>query len=227
VLDEPYPAENSMRSKVIGIGLNKTGTSSLAVCLRQLGYDHLSCRSDLLALYRQGRLDEVFEVMDRHDSFEDWPYPLMYRELAERYPDASFILTLRKSPEKWLRSLKRHSLHTHPRQHCRSLAYGYPYPHGAEGEHLEIYRRHNQDVVEFFRARGEQNRLLEVCWESGDGWEELCGFLGCEAPEAPFPHANASDARSSSTRNALINRAQIGAWRLRRMLPHRSARTYQ
>ena len=34
--------------------------------------------------------------------------------------------------------------------------------------------------------------LLEVCWENGDGWNELATFLGCELPTSPFPHANDS-----------------------------------
>jgi hypothetical protein len=33
-------------------------------------------------------------------------------------------------------------------------------------------------------------RLLEVCWETGDGRKELCGFLRHPMPDLPFPHGN-------------------------------------
>src|SRR5437016_2770727 len=137
------PDDFNMKRKVFGIGLNKTGTTTLTECLKQFGYRHLSCRRDLLIALREGRLDDIFAVIDQYESFEDWPYPLMYQELHARYPDAFFILTTRTSPKVWIESLKNHSLHTHPTAHCRKLAYGYDYPHGFENEHIAIYEAHN------------------------------------------------------------------------------------
>ena len=68
--------------KVIGIGLNKTGTTTLAKGLHVLGYQkHVSVRGDLLAKYKNGDLEEIFEVVEENESFEDWPWPLMYKEL--------------------------------------------------------------------------------------------------------------------------------------------------
>lgn len=138
----------------------------------------------------------------------------MYRELALRYPEARFILTLRRSPEAWVESLKRHSLLTSPKGSCRRLAYGYPYPHGVEAEHIEIYHRHNAEVQAFFAERGEEGRLRVLCWEDGDGWVELCGFLGHPVPDMPFPRANVTDERTS-TGHERKNRALIALWRLR------------
>lgn len=58
------------RIKVFGIGLNKTGTTSLAACLEILGYRrHMSCNRDLLAGYRRGDLEPLFAAADAHDSF--------------------------------------------------------------------------------------------------------------------------------------------------------------
>ncbi len=186
---EDKPA--SMKSKVFGIGLNKTGTTTLGECLKRLGFKHLSCRRDLLIAFRQNRLAEIFEVIDEHESFEDWPYPLMYRELFYRYgSSARFILTTRSSPAAWLESLKSHSLRTHPDNHCRLLAYGHDYPHGREQEHVEFYNAHNQAVIEFFRQQGAASQLAEMCWEKGHGWKDLCRFLDLEAPAVAFPHAN-------------------------------------
>lgn len=179
--------------KVFGLGLNKTGTTTLGKCLRQLGFSHVSCRRDLLQRLRAGDLEPIFQVIERYDCFEDWPFPLMYRELLERYGErARYVLTMRSSPQRWLESLKSHSLRTPPEEQCRTLAYGYDYPHGYEREHLALYERHNRDVRAFFRERQAEHILLEVCWEHGDGWQKLCDFVGRPVPNVPFPHANSA-----------------------------------
>jgi hypothetical protein len=180
-----------MYEKVFGIGLNKTGTKTLGACLRHFGFNHMSCRRDLLEAFRTNRWDEVFAVTDQYDSFEDWPYPLMYRELLQRYGSkAAFILTTRDTPEIWLESLKTHSLQSNPDRHCRLMAYGYNYPHGYEHEHIEFYDVHNRSVVRHFAERGASSQLLTICWEQGHGWKELCHFLQVAEPETAFPHAN-------------------------------------
>jgi hypothetical protein len=201
--------------KVFGIGLNKTGTTTLGVCFRILGFDHMGCRPDLLVDLRKGRISRVFNEIDKHEAFEDWPYPLMYRALWARYgPDAKFVLTMRRSGETWLQSLKLHSLATAPDRHCRLLAYGHAYPFGAEREHLEFYERHLCEVRWFFRAHNAEDRFCEICWETGDGWEKLCAFLNLPPPETAFPHENKSSERRADRRVLAQNlrriREQIG-----------------
>lgn len=192
--------------KVFGIGLNKTGTKTLGSCFARFGMRHLSGRPDLLAKYRAGAVLDVFAEIDRYESFEDWPYPLMFRELFFRYGhDAKFVLTLRRSPEVWLNSLKRHSLRTSPDNHSRLLAYGYAYPHGVEACHLDQYEQHAANVRQFFRAHAAQDRLLEVCWESGDEWAPLCTFLRRPVPSDPFPHKNKSPEQAPSPQIVALN----------------------
>jgi hypothetical protein len=196
--------------KVFGIGLHRTGTSTLGRCLQVLGYNHCSVRRDLLVAYRGGDMARLLAEAEKFDSFEDWPWPLAYRELFEAFGSrARFILTVRKSPEVWLESLKKHSLRTHPERHCRTLAYGFDYPHGYEAEHVAFYNKHNADVQAFFADK--RKALLTVCWENGDGWKELCGFLGFRIPREPFPHAQSGaemDAKSSPDFRAK-NQSQI------------------
>ncbi|MFR0691693.1 sulfotransferase [Enterobacterales bacterium AE_CKDN230030158-1A_HGKHYDSX7] len=181
--------------KIFGVGLNKTGTTTLAKCLQTLGFQqHVSVRRDLLVKYREGHLDDVFAVADANQTFEDWPWPLMYKELFFRYgEDARYVLTRRRTPQAWLDSLKRHSLRTPISMHCRLLAYGHDYPHGMESHHLELYEKHNRDVRAFFVQQGVEHLLLEISFDSGDGWDELCGFLGLPAPAEPLPHENRGD----------------------------------
>lgn len=179
------------RAKVFGIGLNKTGTTTLHECGKILGYRCTSCSRSLLEdIVLRGDLRATKELADQYDLFEDWPWPLIYKELDELYPGSKFILTVRKTKETWLNSLRSHALRTLPRLHCRKLAYGHDYPQGHESEHVDYYERHNQDARDYFRNR--PNDFLEVCWENGDGFAELCAFLGCAIPDAPFPHANSA-----------------------------------
>lgn len=183
--------------KVFGIGLNKTGTTTLGAALRTLGFErHVGHRRGLLVEVREGSYDRLFRVTDSNDCFEDWPFPLVYREMLERYGRrARFVLTMRADPFVWIDSLKRHSLRTGPDNHSRLLAYGYAYPHGVETEHIDFYDRHNAEALAFFREAGAEDQLLRVCWETGDGWPELCRFLGRPIPDAPFPHANSGSGR--------------------------------
>ncbi|HET8710375.1 MAG TPA: sulfotransferase [Spongiibacteraceae bacterium] len=178
--------------KVIGVGLNKTGTTTLAKCLQTLGYQrHVSVRRDLLAKYREGHLDEIFSIVEQNESFEDWPWPLMYKELFFRFGDrARYVLTTRKSAGAWLESLKRHCLRTAPDTHLRLLAYGYNYPRGVERHHLDFYQRHNDEVKKFFEHHNAKHLLLEISWDAGDDWGKLCRFLNEPIPKLDFPHEN-------------------------------------
>lgn len=176
------------RRRIFGIGLNKTGTSSLKHAYRALGLRDFDRRARAFALYQAGDLPRLFNLIDGFEAFQDWPWPLLVPDLLARYPDAQFILTRRRSPEAWVESLKAHALRTHPDNNPRLDIYGHAYPHGREAEHVAFYLAHQDAVRALFADRADQ--LLEVCWEEGDSWERLCGFLGRPVPSAPFPHAN-------------------------------------
>ena len=175
--------------KVFGIGLNKTGTKSLGTSLRTLGFKNLSWSREIFDIYLTHGLQGLEEIIDCYTSFEDWPWPLMYRELDKKYPGSKFILTTRESPEIWYRSLCKHATRTGP-NHIRRRVYGFDMPHGHQDEHIRCYNDHKNNVRAYFKSRPES--LLEVCWENGDGWQELAPFLGSLVPDAPFPHKNNS-----------------------------------
>jgi len=182
------------KRKVFGVGLNKTGSTTLGRCLTTLGYRHQSFNRELALDYRNGNISRILRFCDEHDSFEDWPFPLIFRELLERYGDsARFVLTTRASAEIWVRSLKNHALRTHPTQHARLIVYGYAYPHGFERQHIERYDSHNKEVARHFESVGRERLLKTLCWEAGDGWDELCAFLDEPRPGTPFPHENRMD----------------------------------
>ena len=173
--------------KVFGVGLNKTGTTTLGQCFKLLGYRHAPYDRTLLYRLHEGDPEPAFAVADKFDTFEDWPWPLMFRQLDLRYPSARFVLTERSSPQKWIGSLKNHSERSGT-ERVREIAYGYPMPHGHEDELMAFYAAHGRAVREHFADRPD--KLLVSCWETESRWHELCAFVGKDVPETPFPHAN-------------------------------------
>lgn len=173
--------------KVVGIGLNKTGTTTLGVCLRQWGFRHASWNRQAFDLWMHSRHRELLDWVADYDSFEDYPWLLLYAEIDQRFPGSKFILTRRESAERWYKSICAHSKWTGPHDVNR-LVYGHALPYGHEADHVDFYQRYIDTVRAYFDTR--PGDLLEVCWEEGDGWNELAGFLGREAPNQPFPHAN-------------------------------------
>src|SRR6056297_1638044 len=97
------------KAKVFGIGLNKTGTTTLGVCLNKLGYNVKDCDLKLLKYSDQKKMDPIYDTVKKYDGFQDWPWPLLYKELDQRFPGSKFILTTRKNSEAWFRSLKKHA----------------------------------------------------------------------------------------------------------------------
>lgn len=178
--------------KIFGIGLNKTGTTSLGIALEILGYtNHVSYDLNLIKDWKSGKFNKIHEVGDSNNNFEDWPWPLMYKRLYLRYPNAKFILTTRLSPEVWFRSLEKHAEKTGPTI-ARKLIYKYYLPTENKKAHIEFYKQHNNQVKAFFEKK-DTNKFISICWEKGDSWRKLCGFLNLNIPNSiPFPHLNKS-----------------------------------
>jgi len=171
--------------KIFGIGLNKTGTKTLGSCLKYFGYKHTSYDLDALRYFVNKDWDYLFSIIDQYDSFEDWPWPLMYKQLDEKYPGS----TEGRTPEIWFESLRKHAIRTGPTE-FRLLVYGHEMPMQNKEAHLKIYNDHNRNVMDYFKDK--RDKFIKVCWEKGDSWEELCRFLDINIPEIPFPHANRS-----------------------------------
>ncbi len=173
--------------KIFGIGLQKTGTTTLAVCLHKLGYRHMSYNHKAIFALRDNRMDALRAITQKFDSFDDEPWAHSYRSLYEWYPDGLFILTKRKSSEAWYNTFCTHCRRI-PHNDHRSYFFGYEQPFDHKESYIDAYEKHNAEVLEFFKDKPEQ--LLVLCWENGDGWKELCSFIGAPMPSGPLPHAN-------------------------------------
>lgn len=171
--------------KIFCIGFHKTGTSSLGRALEILGYrvcGEVGVREPRIA---EIALDLARAKLSHFDAFQDNPWPILFRELDAECPGSRFILTSRE-PDAWLASITRHfGARETP---MRTFIYGVGHPSGNGALYLERYATHNREVRAYFAERAAD--FLELRFEAGDGWEKLCGFLGCKAPDTPFPHLN-------------------------------------
>ena len=173
------------KPRVFCIGWHKTGTSSLGHALVQLGYSVLGCRLDMVYPLRQGDLDAVLGLAAQFDALQDIPWAALYRELDQAFPGTQFILTEREE-QSWLRSALRHFDSMDIPLHA--WLYGEGVMRGNEQLYLDRYNRHSSEVRAYFADR--QDDLLVLDLAAGDGWTELCGFLGEPVPNRAFPHAN-------------------------------------
>jgi hypothetical protein len=181
--------------KVFGVGLSKTGTTTLGKCLELLGYRVLDFDLEALEAFQRGDFGYALEKTKHYDAFEDIPWFMLYEELDALFPDALFILTTRINAARWVESGKAHAARHRDHLHASVATKSFIDFYTARGvdwtDPGEIYTYHNSRVMSYFRDR--PGKLLTVCWENGDGWEKLCTFLGVDVPVGvPFPHANAA-----------------------------------
>jgi hypothetical protein len=170
----------STSSKVFGIGVSKTGTTSLTVALRVLGYE----------VIHYPRLDRLETLLSFADAATDTSIACCFRELDVRYPESRFILTVRDE-RTWLtpaaRELSRDVSEPWQREVRRRL-YGsetWDPPTFAKG-----VAAHNAEVLAYFTERPRDLLVFNIF--EGESWPHLCRFLGKELPDLAFPHENAS-----------------------------------
>jgi hypothetical protein len=115
-----------------------------------------------------------------------------YKRLYHKFPNDKYILTVRKTPEIWVESIKNRSIQTysnHAIRRQRASQYGYEMPHGKEKYFRNFYIDHNQEVRTFFLNKGN---FLEICIDTDDVWGKLCPFIHKPIPDIQYPHKNKS-----------------------------------
>jgi tetratricopeptide (TPR) repeat protein len=200
VLNDPrFP--DFAKPKVFGIGLSRTGTTSLAAALASLGFHTLHW---LNPLTYEVISDDDFPIFD---AFTDTPISANFEDLYQRFPNSKFIFTTRNL-EDWVRSMSglfsgqfgmsdfdqikaelSESMHGSEYTSINRKLY---FDHESYRDAFEAYE---QRVRRFFRDK-PAGRFLELNIFAGDGWPELCAFVGREAPSIPFPWENRMPARS-------------------------------
>jgi Sulfotransferase domain len=184
-----------VNTKVFGIGFHKTGTTSLATALGYLGYrvtgpngvDNPNIAEDVYEM--------AFDLVTKFDAFQDNPWPILYKEMDEKCPGSKFVLTVR-STDDWIKSMVKHF--SEEETPMREWIYGVGHPKGNEDIYVERYERHNREVAEYFKSRGDD--LLSLNVTGGEGWEKLCPFLDKRIPAVRFPCVNTASDREKERR---------------------------
>jgi hypothetical protein len=200
-----------MPLEIIGPGFGRTGTNSLKIALEHLGFGpchhmfEVRDNPEQLPAWQAAARGEAVDwdkVFHGYRSQVDWPGARYWRELAQHFPKAKVVLTVR-DPDEWFDSVQATiapfiAAHgTHPSPHVNSIA---------EMAHQTIVvplfqdrlsdrsfaTRVFKEHIAAVQAAVPAERLLVL--DVRDGWEPLCSFLNVQAPDMPFPKTNSSKA---------------------------------
>ncbi len=197
-----------MALSVIGAGFGRTGTMSLKQALEQLGLGRCHHMEEVMGHPAQVPLwadaaagkPDWNRIFDGYGCMVDWPGAHFWRELADFYPDAKVLLSVRPE-EAWWNSYSE-TIAT-----VLAMREKIPVPHirdmmgvaqtliaertfkGATDKVsiLSAYRRRIEEV----KAAIPPERLL--VFNVAEGWEPLCRFLGKPVPETQFPRVNSAE----------------------------------
>lgn len=198
-----------MALEIIGAGFGRTGTNSLRLALEQLGFgpchhmfevrDNPELLPDWLAAADGNQMD-WHQVFRGYRSQVDWPGAIYWRELAEAFPDAKVILSVRE-PNGWFDSVqttinpfieargKHGSVHMNAiAEMCHKAISGAIFDGrlSDRAHAVSVFEQHIVDVQSVIPAE----RLLT--FDVREGWVPLCDFLGVDVPDVPFHKTNSS-----------------------------------
>lgn len=194
---------SAMLPKVFGVGLSRTGTKSLVRALSLLGYKagHYDVSIRIIQLIHS-ELMLIPKRVKEWDALSDIPVSLFYQELDSFFPGSFFILTVREKAS-WLDSCERHSklsLDPYIAEKNIDLQLVQAVRHRmyqtikfSRDQFSAVYDLHVKNVKNYFTGRQSQLLILDIA--SGQGWLEVCSFLGRPVPDFPFPHENRRLAR--------------------------------
>jgi len=196
--------ESAMTLKVIGAGLGRTATFSMKFALEHLGLGPCYHMSEVFtgarrniplwidAINGKPDWDTIFQG---YQSTTDYPACSYWRELADYYPQAKIVLTVR-DPDTWFDSVSKTIF---SKEMNDSLA-GSPAEVMMQGAIFRHFGDRINDrifMTEWFENRNKEvidtppERLL--VYSQKMGWEPLCHFLDLPVPEASFPRVNSRD----------------------------------
>lgn len=186
---------HAVPTRVLGIGMHKTATTSLYRAFKVLDLDaaHFTSPGWAKRIWLEMKEFGRSVTMERHYSLSDLPLTILFEKLDKGYPGSKFILTIRDE-RKWLKDVQDHwgydtniwraswdeDWFTHK---LHTLLYGQK-EFNAE-IFLARYRLHNKQVIEYFKHRPHD--LLVMDMDGGAGWKELCRFLDKPIPDVPYP----------------------------------------
>jgi len=202
------------RQKIFGIGLNKTGTTSLKTAMDELDYvvGHQPSAELLMDDWAKRDFSSIVSYCKTAQFFQDVPFskPYTFVVLDHEFPNSKFILTVRDTAEQWYNSLTKFHAKKWGKegriptkedlQKAPYIYEGWAWKinrmsyHTPENEPykkdvmLNFYKGYNASVKEYFRHRPEDLLVLNVA-ENGS-YQKLCEFLGVNSERDDFPWKN-------------------------------------
>lgn len=196
------PSVRAMALQVVGAGFGRTGTLSMKTALEQLGFGpchhmvEVFGRTDSAPVWAAAIAGEPVDLDALLEGFAaavDFPSCAVWDRLAAHWPEAKVLLTVRSS-ESWWRSFEAtigpHLASMDGEMEPLMSAIRDRVFRGAPMDRdtaVAAYEQHNAAVI----LRTPADRLL--VYEVGSGWEPLCGFLGVDVPDGPFPSSNTTE----------------------------------
>ncbi len=197
------------KRKIFCVGMNKTGTTSLAKTLEELGII-VGKRWPAERLIRDwARRDfrRIVHFCRTAQAFGDIPFslPFTFQALDAKFPGSRFILTVRDSPEQWYSSLTRFHAklfgggRTPTYEDLRSEKHLSPgwrlflhqawFPTPDDDLYnkeilIDTYVSHNDTVSEYFRHRPDDLLVLNVA--EGGAYKKFCQFINKSALREEF-----------------------------------------
>jgi sulfotransferase family protein len=195
-----------MTLRVVGAGLGRTGTHSLKLALEQLlgapcyHMAEVFGHPEHVPLWDQatrGVMPDWDALFDGYAAAVDWPMAAFWREIADAYPDALILLSVRDADSWWesanatiFQATQRMSADPSMREWHEMVLRLFQRLGADISDEAAIkaaYLRHNDEV----RRTAPKDRLLE--WQPADGWQPICDALGVAVPDEPFPLTNTTE----------------------------------
>jgi hypothetical protein len=177
-----------MKNFIFNIGLNKSGTTSLANALTLLGiptlhYEYNGTEIHQIITKNKKKQRRLLNTLDyKYRAFLDFAGQLYYQDLYMQYPKSKFILTTRPFKD-WLTSYIAMTEIASPELLSTPQLQKKTYTNA-----IYMYYDKTEEIRNFFKDKPNQFIELKIC--EGDGWKELCNFLNMPIPDVDFPWSN-------------------------------------
>jgi len=152
--------------KILGVGLSRTGTTTLAKTLQ---------RSGLNIVHNPKTESELLKLKNK-DGACDIPVVAYYKKLDKLFPGSKFVYTFREE-ESWKDAIERFAkdkpIKAQWQRQLREMVYG---SNMFDESWFDAHKRHHDDLMEYFKDR--PNDIITLNIVGGDTPEKLYQFLG-------------------------------------------------
>ena len=211
---------SDFKMQIICAGFPKTGTKSMAMALRELGYtvydfeEHIDFHLDKFVDFMDGVTDsaELMEAYKDVDVCVDQPTCTMWHIFFKHYPNAKVILMERDSSEAWFTSYKKMIDYYMANYHVwyedylpllsktqatmNKMSQQCMIKSTGSGKNFWQLKHISKEswIYQYEMHNAAVKQLVPadqlLVFKVGEGWDRLCSFLDKPIPDKPFPREN-------------------------------------